>query len=303
MEKKSPIVIYLNGFDIPKMKHSSFPIRFSNKKDIPSLKFLMKEIFGDHESFINLFFNYKYENNALIYEIDGEIVSFAFLLSAHIQIDNNKYPITYLYACATKPEFRGKGYMKDILEEAYKIACSRNEVGIFLLPANESLYYFYEKNNFTIYFHKTIVHYKPSQIQISTSLLSSFSFINSKEYAQIRQKILLQDGAIHWDENHFLLMEKEMTGKQSYFFKIESNSSISGIGFYSIYDNRLTVYEWLGDDIHKEALVAFLFKQYTIRSITIIQPGSDNKNGMIRFNPDFELLMQKRIGYFAFGLD
>lgn len=296
-------MIYLNGFDIPKMKNHYSLIRFSNKKDIPSLKFLMKEIFGDHDSFINLFFNYKYENNALIYEIDGEIVSCAFLLSAHIQIDNNQYPITYLYACATKPEYRGNGYMKEILEEAYKIACTRNEAGIFLLPANESLYYFYGKNNFTTFFYKTIEHYKPSQIAATTSLLSSFSFINGKEYSQIRQKLLLQDGAIHWDETHFLLMEKEMTGKQSYFFKIQSNFTISGIGFYSIYDNRLTVYEWLGDEIHKQDLVSFLFKQYTIRSITIIQPGSDNKNGMIRFNPDFELLMQKRIGYFAFGLD
>ena len=101
-------------------------IRYATHHDTAALKLLLKEVFSDNDRFINLFFRLKFDGgNVCVYEQDGEIVSMAFLLPATILLAEGERPVTYLYACATRAAFRGRGYMRAIIERVYDDICER----------------------------------------------------------------------------------------------------------------------------------------------------------------------------------
>ncbi len=278
------------------------PIRWAHKKDIPYLKRLMKEIFGDQDYYINLFFHYKFEENVLVYEVDSQIISTVYLLPAKIYLKEKFHPITYLYACATKPLFRGKGVMGKLLNESFNIACQNENIGVFLLPASESLYTFYEKNLFAPFFYKKKSLYQRQQFMDTTSTIDKFEIINAKSYFLLRQQFLKNEATIHWDENHFILIEKTIYKKESYFFRITKNDTIS-VGFLSILDNQLTLRELIGNNNDKESIIAYLFQRFQVRTILLEDIGTEEKSGMIRINPSYSHLFEANSGYFAFGLD
>lgn len=279
------------------------PIRFAQAKDMPSLKRFMKEVFGDQDYFINLFFHYKVKENVLIYEINAHIVSMVYLLPATIKIADTCYPITYLYACATQPIFRGKGYMQLLLDEAFQIACSRNETAVFLLPATPSLYNFYEKNKFSSFFYKKTTHYTMQEYRNLHSDIATFELIDGRAYFLYRNQLLTHSHSIYWEEEHFVLLEKSMYKKEAGFFKITTQEGNIAIGFFSIFENSLTVSELIGDAIRKESIVSFLFQHYRIKKIRIEEAGDSEKSGMIQINPIYSHLFENRHGYFAFGLE
>ena len=70
------------------------------------------------------------------------------MLESDILIDKKEYSAYYIYAVCTHPDFRGKGLMKTLFEELFKVAKSRNIDYLFLVPEEEYLFNIYEKLGF-----------------------------------------------------------------------------------------------------------------------------------------------------------
>ena len=82
----------------------------------------------------------------------GKAIAMLFLMDANIIFNGVPYPYYYLYAACTHPEYRGKGIMGKLLDKAKQEAIKNNKEGIFLKPANKSLFNFYARYDFTPYF-------------------------------------------------------------------------------------------------------------------------------------------------------
>lgn len=105
----------------------------------------------DRNEGIKYFFDYRYNPNACIVYVDevgGRPVSMLHLLDATITDDSEILPVLYLYAAATRPDHRGKGYMSKLIEAAQKFALSRRAVYTILKPENKRLFKFYEKHGY-----------------------------------------------------------------------------------------------------------------------------------------------------------
>ena len=104
-------------------------IRTAQIEDVEELKTIWSQIFGDEDELIENFFALFDEVDSLVYEEDGRIVSMLYMINTDTS--------GYLYGLATLPEYRGRGYMRKLLEyalnEAYEAEC------IFLMPAEKSL--------------------------------------------------------------------------------------------------------------------------------------------------------------------
>ncbi len=92
---------------------------------------------------------------------DKKIVSQLFLIEGELSGDT----VGYIYAAATDKEYRGKGYMAELINRA-KIKYPR----LALRPAQDSLYEYYERFGFKTSFYNCVIDYKPintdMQIQI-----------------------------------------------------------------------------------------------------------------------------------------
>jgi len=121
--------------------------RHAEISDIPDLKALWAEVFGDEPEYIELFFNkmFRPEDYVVLCGEDGSIISIAALIPVDLVSDGKQYPVSYLYGMATKPSLQGNGYGLQLLDFAAKYCKENGKAGIALQPAGESVLRFYEK--------------------------------------------------------------------------------------------------------------------------------------------------------------
>ena len=101
-------------------------LRLAQERDIPALKNLWKLVFGDTDELIDAFFALLYPDcRTAVVEVDGCIVAAAYAVA----LENARY----IYAVATHPDHRGKGY-----GEAVTRAAAAGEAA-YLYPASEGL--------------------------------------------------------------------------------------------------------------------------------------------------------------------
>ena len=211
-------------------------IRLSETKDINGIIALWNEAFGDSENEIRFFLNRKYiAENTLVVEENGEIASMLFLLEGDMCIKGVDYPSYYLYAACTLKKHRGRGFMAMLLDEAKRLADSRNIDFICLMPGEKSLYGFYEK-----FGYKTVFNKKVLCIEADSDDIGEFpSDETAADYEKLRNDMFSAYDYFKWDE-------------QSIRFAVDHNKMYSGkhivncngYCLYNVEDNKCTVKEF-----------------------------------------------------------
>ena len=121
----------------------------SKEKYIPELSQLWKNVFGDEDGYIKLFFDTAYKTCRCFAHLENEkIVSALYLLDCSISLDSKLFDGYYLYAAATDENYRGRGLMKKLIEEAEDFMKEQKKAFIALVPASASLYDYYSKFGF-----------------------------------------------------------------------------------------------------------------------------------------------------------
>ena len=114
--------------------------RKTGREDIPALKALWEEAFGDEQQDIDLFFETVYPNaTGFCAEDGGELVSMLFALPQTIVKEEKQLKCAYLYAVATKKVRQGEGLCSALLAYAEKELRKRYFEALLLSPASERL--------------------------------------------------------------------------------------------------------------------------------------------------------------------
>lgn len=126
---------------------TDYILRPWQNQDKPQLKALWVTAFGDPEEYIDTFFRcFLKKDRCIVAECDGKVVSAMYILG-----ENTAYPYRrnmlsagYTYALATLPEYRGRGIGRAVYQAATAKVLETHDMAL-VLPAEESLYPFYEK--------------------------------------------------------------------------------------------------------------------------------------------------------------
>ena len=112
---------------------------------------LWHNVFGDDYDYIDYFFEKAYPYcDTFITLSDGKPASAFYLLPCYIDYEGKRYKGKYLYAAATLPEYRGKGLMAELINEAIYYCRNSSDVDfISLVPAEDGLYNYYRRFGFT----------------------------------------------------------------------------------------------------------------------------------------------------------
>ncbi|MDR1810586.1 MAG: GNAT family N-acetyltransferase [Prevotella sp.] len=129
--------------------------RFADNNTAPLVRRMWKICFNDSEEYMNLYFRHKYrnENTLLCFEGNTPTASLQ-MLPYRMRISGLPTPVAYISGACTLPEYRGKGYMKSLLEAAHKAMRERKIPLSLLVPANEKLYGFYARCGYEKVFDK-----------------------------------------------------------------------------------------------------------------------------------------------------
>jgi len=159
-------------------------IRHPSRGDKKALALLWKEIFGDDDAFVRLFFKRIYKPaNTLIIKDQDSIISALYILPYRVQIDVRSFPSAYICGVCTRPSERGKGYMKMLMQAAMDEMRNKGYVLATLIPASERLRDFYRRFGFTLPLNYSVEVYKKSKISPSSFFLlpSTFNALSSDD--------------------------------------------------------------------------------------------------------------------------
>lgn len=149
------------------------------------------------------FFDTYFEpQNCLVYEVNGKPVAMAHLLPAQIIYNNSLVQAHYIYAAATSPEHRSKGYMRALLNQAAELGAARGDMYSFLLPSQSDLYRYYGQLGYVPYFQTKFVTLSSGELRAlavdgqTSTIVFSHQQVESARNAHIGSA----EGSVIWSE-------------------------------------------------------------------------------------------------------
>ena len=242
---------------------------------IQGLRTLWKEAFGDHDVFLDAFFDhgFSFQRCRCITE-KHEILAAMYWF----EITYRSQRFAYLYAVATAAACRGRGLFSKLLEDMKQVLTAEGFDGILLVPETEALSRMYEKFGFSPC--TTVDHHSVTAGKTATMVRE----IGAAEFAALRRNLLPEGGVVQ--ENALL----DFLASQCHFW--------AGDGWLAagqVYDGRLVCQEFLGD----QKAMAGLVRAVGVAEGTFRTPGKSQPFGWI-------LPLRsgcERPDYFALALD
>ena len=277
-----------------------------SEEDILQCKCLMRSVFGDAMDFVEMFFNRFFHYNIYGIKAENEIVSMAFILPSCIKINgrvNGRInSVSYVYACATNPNHRGMGLMRRILDTIFDLCAEKGDAAIFLLPANEPLYGFYEKMGFEDFFYWQKNVFQKQNLSTSISEGIVIKKINVSEYQSYRNDYLKNIHFVDYPLSHFQFIETINVIKESGLYGVFYRHHIQGCIYIEKNQDQLFLKEFLVEEELKDCVLSYLLDYYHVDRLEYIKPNPQSKSALIRWAPGFEWMRDKK-GYFNFALD
>lgn len=166
---------------------------------------LWRTCFEDTAAGVSCFFDHWFlpENCAVCMQ-DGRIASALYMLPTVLTENGAEVKAHYIYAAATLPPFRGKGYMSGLL--AYvneQVSPQKGQKYSVLLPAQESLYAYYRKEGYVNFFQTRFVTLDRNVLkEYAKKGFSLKSDLKPDAMHTIRSKMLAKmEGAVLWDDS------------------------------------------------------------------------------------------------------
>lgn len=182
---------------------------FASERDLDAAAQIWRTCFGDEDEYIQLYFEHRFqEDNMLVIFADGRPVSMASFLPAEILINGVYKPARYVYAVATLPEYRNRGYATEIIKHASR----KYGEPLILQPAEENLTEYYRKMGFqkafSTYSEEKEVPAPYNSITIQEceknpegKICAGWELegITAEEYQRIRDEKFKKEGYVRWD--------------------------------------------------------------------------------------------------------
>lgn len=124
-----------------KIKELPIPFYLSAAEKRRSRELYRKVFPEDTEKFVDYYYEYKTRDNEILaLEEDGKLVSMLHLNPYTMIVNGYELKSNYVVAVATDKDYRHRGYMRMLLEQALKDMSAQRIPFTFLMPASESIY-------------------------------------------------------------------------------------------------------------------------------------------------------------------
>lgn len=205
---------------------------------IPQLRKLWKEAFGDSDALLDAFFTCGFHpRRCRCITENGCVVSVLYWFE--VTCRNQRF--AYLYAVATAASCRGRGLFSALLADTKQVLTAKGFDGILLVPENEALSRMYEKFGFALSATVDCITVSAGEIP------AAVEEIGPETFAALRRKMLPEGG---------VLQEGEILTFLASQYRFWTGAGWLAAG--QVYDGRLICQEFLGDRNAAKGLVRAL---------------------------------------------
>jgi predicted N-acetyltransferase YhbS len=248
-------------------------IKPPSKEDIPQLRLLWQEAFGDTDAFLDVFFSVAFapERCRCVME-NGQVAAALYWFSC----ESGGQPLAYIYAVATSMQFRGQGLCRKLMAHTHTQLKKLGYAGAILVPGDPGLRKMYRAMGYEDVTGVEHFSYKAgAPIPLER--------IDGEQYAALRRARLPQNAVLQEGENLRFLekMARFYRGEDFILCAVQE-------------EDRLTALELLGNTAAASGIVAAL----GCREGTFTVPGEEPFAMGMAFTPDFQ-----KPTYFAFAFN
>lgn len=193
--------------------------------DIPRLKEIWREVFGDGEDFLNLFFELVFPHSRAFLALEGsEAVGAAYVLeiTSLVEPGGKTRPCPYIYAVGVKNAFRSRGIgreltlaCRDYCREKYGVSC--------LVPAESGLFEYYSR----IAGYITAFFASRGKCECRETGGAEIQPVSAKDYGELRERLLSGLGHIRLDGAGLEFCEKLCRMSGGGLFKVKFGDKIA----------------------------------------------------------------------------
>lgn len=164
------------------------------KPQLPSLRSLWQEAFGDTEEFLDTFYATAFHpERCLCVTIEDTVTAALYWFDCQ----HETKPIAYLYAVATAKSFRGQGLCHKLMEHTHCHLAALGYEGSILVPGSPELFSFYESMGYQTCSSVNQITCNGADTSEKFNLRQT----DKAEYAMLRRQFLPQGGVIQEKEN------------------------------------------------------------------------------------------------------
>ena len=213
-------------------------IKHPEKEDIPGLRLLWQEAFGDSDSFLDGFFATGYSpDRCRMILADRRPVAALYWFDCRWQDQK----LAYIYAVATDKAYRGRGLCSRLMEDTHRLLQRRGYGAAVLVPGSPGLFTLYEKLGYKTFCPMEMTVLSPE------GAATAAKKITGPEYNRLRRQLLPEGG---------ILQEGATTDYLAAFTDFYAGEDF--LACVSREDRTLYFQEYLGDPEKAAALIKAL---------------------------------------------
>lgn len=123
-------------------------------KQRDEIKKIWSECFGDSREYVDWFFDRVYTDADAMLLVKNDKPASSLLLQRYtMRFHNSEVGAGYICGAATRRNYRGKGYMGELMKQAIRRSYDRGDTFLTLIPAHDWLYFFYDRYGFATVFY------------------------------------------------------------------------------------------------------------------------------------------------------
>lgn len=233
-------------------------IYYWNQKDYTQLYNLWYQIFEDSKGFCDYYFKNKLlDNRIIVLEQNKSVISMLHLNPYKISLNWIEINSEYIVGVCTKPEYRGKGFLKQIMTKALTDLYNENTEFTFLTTVDENIYTHYNFRYISSYFNsqltkiKTEINKNISPVELTSDLFDEFlNYYNNKMKTEFNCFVVR--------DNYYLeRLIKEMKCENGFIKVFYKDNCIKGYIMFYINSN-IQIREIIYDIDIAEDIIAYL---------------------------------------------
>ena len=258
-------------------------ITFPSEKDKWNVAGLWQDSFNDSPEYIEFFFNRVYKpENTLVIKLNGFIVSALQMIPYKAKLGDQFLPVAYICGACTHPFERGKGFMKMLMHHAMFEMKRRGFSFATVIPAEPSLFDFYQQFGFTDAIYQSIENLNYNKFLVNTlesyynltfeeCTPKHFQYFDRKQHERFRT--IIHDAY----DFELILHELNCTGGRSY--AALNNNTPAGIAFAEKISKDTILVKDIFADTERvfTALYRYAFRLFDAQYVKIYSPLHPDK--------------------------
>ncbi|MCM1448876.1 MAG: GNAT family N-acetyltransferase [Clostridiales bacterium] len=248
-----------------------------------TIKQLWKECFKINDSWLDMYFDRVYRSEdvmTLTAGDDDNLVASSLLLQRYaFYFHSVPLPMAYVSGALTRRQYRDRGYMRQLMSEAFRESYDRGDALIALIPASRRLFRYYNKLGFSTVFYVDEERYTDKHHFEYNGTYTAVDPLGSHEvYAAVDHMLRMRDNVVlhGYDDFQNILYDVTLDGGHTIALNDENSGEIVAVALVAPAtddDHRIVVRELLAmNDDARMAALEYARRLYEGCAVTVIAP-------------------------------